>query len=373
MHQTTPKCNVKPCSNNDVPPSSVVRACLGPSLAQVFFNYTHHDTIKLLDVLTPSKTSKACFSIPSDHHLPKTKFMPSTDYQIVKAFVHQNILALLGRVKKEIKENLKDKIERQSREKFYMYQAKKRQEAELHVQQLHEKYENYIETVRRELQKQLEGEWSKAAAECAKNIQKAVVQERINVTNEVTRKMRAEMTHVVLSLYKEFEKLFCAKRDNIIADFNQIMREQHVKLKKEMLDFKEKMSRDLHIQRHQFEIQNAADLIYILCVERLRSNKEKHIMHEYFQVTKLFEFRLLHEKKYFIGNYALIQQQINEFYELMVRLKDIITILKKEIVDCHMEKKLLGEELCKVTKHFQKFINFVFHAIPGQADYLLPL
>lgn len=90
--QTTPKCNVKPCSNNDVPPSSVVRACLGPSLAQVFFNYTHHDTIKLLDVLTPSKTSKACFSIPSDHHLPKTKFMPSTDYQIVKAFVHQNIL-----------------------------------------------------------------------------------------------------------------------------------------------------------------------------------------------------------------------------------------------------------------------------------------
>lgn len=90
--QTAPKCNVKPCSNNDVPPSSVVRACLGPSLAQVFFNYTHHDTIKLLDVLTPSKTSKACFPIPSDHHLPKTKFMPSTDYQIVKAFVHQNIL-----------------------------------------------------------------------------------------------------------------------------------------------------------------------------------------------------------------------------------------------------------------------------------------
>lgn len=146
-----------------------------------------------------------------------------------------------------------------------------------------------------------------------------------------------------------------------------------MKLKKEMLDFKEKMSRDLHIQRHQFEIQNAADLIYILCVERLRSNKEKHIMHEYFQVTKLFEFRLLYEKKYFIGNYALIQQQINEFYELMVRLKDIITIMKKEIVDCHMEKKLLGEELCKVTKHFQKFINFVFHAIPGQANYVLPL
>lgn len=69
-----------------------------------------------------------------------------------------------------------------------------------------------------------QAEWTKAAAECAKSTQKAVVQERINVTNEMMRKMRAEMTHVVQSLYKDFEELFCAKRDNIIADFNQIMR-----------------------------------------------------------------------------------------------------------------------------------------------------
>lgn len=64
--------------------------------------------------------------------------------------------ALLERVKKDIEESLRDKIERQSREKFYLYQAKKRREAELHAQQLHEKYENYIETVQHELQKQLE-------------------------------------------------------------------------------------------------------------------------------------------------------------------------------------------------------------------------
>lgn len=194
-----------------------------------------------------------------------------------------------------------------------------------------------------------QAEWSKAAAECAKNTQKAVVQERINVTNEMMRKMRAEMTHVVQSLYKDFEELFCAKRDNIIADFNQIMREKHVKLKKEMQEFKEKVNRDLYIQRRQFEMQNAADLINVLCLERLRNNREKHIMHKYFQ------------------------QQINEFYELMVRLKDVIIAMRKEITDCHIEKKLLNEEFCEVAKHFQKFIDFVFRAMPRQADYLLPL
>lgn len=47
--------------------------------------------------------------------------------------------------------------------------------------------------------------------------------------------------------------------------------------------------------------------------------------------------------------------------------------MRKEIVECHVEKKLLEEQLYEITKHFQKFIDFVFHAVPGQAEYLLPL
>ncbi|XP_076762099.1 uncharacterized protein LOC143430022 [Xylocopa sonorina] len=353
MHQTRRKCNAKLCAGNPVPPASVVRACLGPSLAQVFFEYTHQDTIGLLDVLTPAKKSRTCWSISSDEHVLEKKVAPPTDHQVVKAFVHQNILeigeTLLEGVKREIEESLRDKVERQSREKFYMYQAKKRREAELDVQQLHERYKSYVETVRGKIQKQLEIEWSKAATECAKNTQKAVAQERMNVIHEMMRKMRAEMTYVVQELYKEFEEMFASRRDVIIADFNQIMRQKHVKLRKEMQEFEEKVSRELCIQRRQFEMRNAADVMYVLCMERLRSNNEMHIMHKYFQ------------------------QQIDEIHKLIGRLKDVATVMRKEIVDCHVEKKLLAEQLCSVTKHFQKFIDFVFCAIPGQADYLLPL
>ncbi|CAL7938684.1 unnamed protein product [Xylocopa violacea] len=353
MHQTRPKCNAKLCSNNAVPPASVVRACLGPSLARVFFEYAHRDTIELLDVLTPAKKSKACWSISSDEHVLEGKVAPPTDHQVVKAFVHQNILdigeTLLEGVKKEIEESLRDKVERESREKFYMYQAKKRREAELDVQQLHVKYKSYVETVRKKIQKQLEIEWSEAAAECAKNTQKAVAQERMNVVHEMMRKMRAEMTYVVQELYKEFEEMFVCRRDVIIADFNQIMRQKHVKLEKEKQEFQEKVSRELCIQRRQFEMRNAADVMHVLCVERLRSNNEMHIMHKYFQ------------------------QQIDEIHKLICRLKDVVTVMRKKIVDCHIEKKLLAEQLCSVTKHFQKFIDFIFCAVPGQADYLLPL
>lgn len=98
--QTSVKCNVKLCSNNDVPPSSVIHTCLGPSLAQVFFDYTHHDTLKLLDVLITPKTSKPCFSIPSEDQLVKNEYMPPTDHQVIKAFVHQNILSNIIIIKK---------------------------------------------------------------------------------------------------------------------------------------------------------------------------------------------------------------------------------------------------------------------------------
>ncbi|XP_017790389.1 PREDICTED: uncharacterized protein C6orf163 homolog [Habropoda laboriosa] len=353
MHKTSPKCNIKLCSNNAVPPSSVVHACLGPSLAQIFFDYAHHDTIKLLDLLTSSKRSKACFSDTSYDHLRESTFLPPTDNQITKAFVHQNILeigeTILQRVKKQIEESLREKIERQSREKFYMYQAKKRREIELITQQMHEKYEEYIDVVREELEKQLEIEWSIVAAECAKNTQKAVVQERIKVVNEMMGKMRAEMTYVVQSLYKEFEESFCAQRDTIIADFNQIMRSKHVQLKKEMQEFEEKVSRELHVQKRQFEMQNTTDIIYVLCLERQRSNREKHTLHKYFQ------------------------QQIKGFHDLIVRLDHVIAAIREEIVNCHAEKKLLEEQLSNVTKHFQKFIDFTFNAMPGQAEFLLPL
>lgn len=60
-------------------------------MAQVFFDYTHHDTLKLLDVLITSKTSKPCFSIPPENQMTKND-IPPTDHQIIKAFVHQNIL-----------------------------------------------------------------------------------------------------------------------------------------------------------------------------------------------------------------------------------------------------------------------------------------
>ncbi|XP_043251054.1 uncharacterized protein LOC122396583 [Colletes gigas] len=352
MNKKSSTCNVKLCSSNDLPTSSEVRVCLGPSLAEIFFEYSHDDTKKLLDLITPQTTLKSCFTIPADDHL-QDDVSPLTDDEVIKANAHTNILKIGGELlecfQKQVQKELREKIEKQSQVKFYMYQAKKRREAEIKAQVLHEKYKDYMKTVQHQLQEQLDIEWANAATECTKNIQKSVVQERINVTRDMMEKMRTEVAYVVQSLYQEFEESFRAQRENIIADFNGIMRETHVKLNAEKKEFETKVGRELYTQKNQLRMQNTVNIIHVLCLERIRFCREKHTIHKYFQ------------------------KQIAGLHELIARLNNVITAMREEIIECHVEKKSLEEQICDVTRQFQKFINFVFNAVPGQAEYLLPL
>ncbi|XP_076624626.1 uncharacterized protein LOC143343532 [Colletes latitarsis] len=352
MNQKSSTCNVKLCSSNDVPTSSEVRVCLGPSLAEIFFEYSHDDTKKLLDLITPQTTLKPCFTIPVDDHL-QDDILPLTNDEVIKANAHTNILKIGGKLlecfQEQVQKELREKIEKQSQVKFYMYQAKKRREAELKALELHAKYKDYMKTVQHELQEQLDIEWANAATECTKNIQKSVVQERMNVTHDMMQKMRTEVSYVVQSLYQEFEESFRAQRENIIADFNGIMRETHIKLNAEKKEFETKVGRELHTQKNQLQMQNTVNIIHVLCLERIRFYREKHTIHKYFQ------------------------KQITGLHELISRLNNVITVTREEIINCHVEKKLLEEQICDVTRQFQKFINFMFNAVPGQAEYLLPL
>lgn len=63
-----------------------------------------------------------------------------------------------------------------------------------------------------------------AAKKSTKEIQKAVVRERMEVTLTMMTKMREEIGHVVVSLNDEFEQSIRAQRDSMVADFNAIMR-----------------------------------------------------------------------------------------------------------------------------------------------------
>lgn len=65
---------------------------------------------------------------------------------------------------------------------------------------------------------------TEAFKNCTKSMQKAVIRERIEVTRMMLKKLRDEIGHVVISLYENFEYSLNAQRENIISDFNEIVR-----------------------------------------------------------------------------------------------------------------------------------------------------
>lgn len=42
---------------------------------------------------------------------------------------------------------------------------------------------------------------------------------------------------------------------------------------------------ELLSQRHELEIRNATDIIYVLCMERLRNSSQVHAIHKEFEVS----------------------------------------------------------------------------------------
>lgn len=119
-----------------------------------------------------------------------------------------------------------------------------------------------------------------------KELQKAVVKARIDTTHDVLRKIRPQVNWVVTSLCNEFEQIRRAEREKTIADFNKIIRKQHLELDARIREIEREKIEELHIQRRELYVQNAMNIIFTFCMERLRSNSQLQTMHKHFECIK---------------------------------------------------------------------------------------
>lgn len=65
---------------------------------------------------------------------------------------------------------------------------------------------------------------AEAFEKCNKSMQKAVVRERIEVTRSMLQKLRKEISYVIDSVHQNFEENVRVQKENMIADFNEIVR-----------------------------------------------------------------------------------------------------------------------------------------------------
>nr|XP_050861112.1 uncharacterized protein C6orf163 homolog [Vespula vulgaris] len=336
----------------EIPTQTEVGLHLGLPLAKTLFAYDHQESKKLLGLIPPLKHVSGDFWISPCAQISKKVLSLPQNNNIIKECTHLGILALgqdlLNKWKAEIETNMRKECRKQLLDQKYLCEAEKRQAIKINTQKVHMMWQKYINTIECNMQKELQTELAKVILKCNKEIQKAVVQQRIDMTQHMLSKIRNEMSYMVADLHEEFEQTRRSHIENIIADFNEILRKEHIKNNKKIEKLRKEKTESLYVQKIRLETKNMANIIYMLCLERLHSNLEK-------------------------------QQIQNHFQDKLCNLQNIILDLKKilntteEIAERYQnDNELLKEKFDKINQEFHKFVTFVFNSVPKQAEFALP-
>ncbi|XP_018348396.1 PREDICTED: uncharacterized protein LOC108752216 [Trachymyrmex septentrionalis] len=348
-------CKLECGARDESPTRSEIQGCLGTTLAQVLFDYSHQEAVKLLDSV-PTKLSQQLCCASQDSQLNAME-MWMEKQKILKSCLHSDILALgeveLKKFQAEIEAITQKKLRHEFTEECHTFEAEKRFVIRRNADEIHTKYEEYFKAAQQELKEKLQVELMNIEAKCNKELQKAIIKTQMDTTHDVLRKIRPQMNWVVTSLYNELEQTRRAQKEKMIVDFDNIMREQHlnarIKLDTRIKEIESKKMEEIRAQRHKLEIQNVINVIYTLFMERLRSSLQLQAINKYFD------------------------EKIKSLHEFIAKQEETINTMSEKITKYHNKNKMLKTKIDALTKEFQKFINFAFNTLPEHADFLLPL
>ncbi|XP_047363668.1 uncharacterized protein C6orf163 homolog [Vespa velutina] len=335
-----------------IPTQTEVGLHLGLLLAKTLFAYDHQETKKLLGLIPPLKQVSGDLWISPCAQISKKVLSLPENNNIIKECTHLGILALgqdlLNKFKAEIKANIKKEFKKQLIDQKYLCEAEKRQAIKINTEEIHMMWQKYINTIECDMQKELQIELAKVIIKCNKEIQKAVVQQRINMTQHMLRKIRNEMSYMVADLYEEFEQTRRSHIENIIADVNEILRKEHMKNNRKIEKLKKEKMESLYVQKVKLETKNIANVMYMLCLERLHSNLEKQKIQNNFQ------------------------NKFSNLENIILDLKKMLNTAEETVERYQSNNKLLKEKFDKINQEFHKFVTFVFDTVPKQAEFVLP-
>ncbi|XP_043487500.1 uncharacterized protein LOC122514630 [Polistes fuscatus] len=336
----------------EIPTQTEVNLRLGLPLAETLFVYDHDEIKKLLGLSPPLKSISGDLWISPSAQMNKKVLSLPENNNIIKECSHLGILALgkdlLNKLKIEIESNVKKDFENQLIDQKYLYEAEKRHAIKMNTKEIHTIWQKYLNTIEYDMRKVLQIELAKVIFKCNKEIQKAVIQQRIDMTQHMLSKIRKEMSYMVDDLYKEFEQTRRLHIENIIADVNEILRKERIKNNKKIEKLKKEKTESLHAQKAKLETKNVANIMYLLCLEKLRSNLEKQKIQNHFEVHRTDTYLILLAKK-------------------------MLSTAEETIETYQNDNKLLKNKFDNINQEFHKFVAFVFNTVPKQAEFVLPL
>ncbi|CAG5093760.1 Protein of unknown function [Cotesia congregata] len=339
-------------AKNETPKQSEIKNYIGPILTTTLFDFSPPDIQKLLGV-TPllEGPPENLWTSPSD----KIILRPVTNHNIIKALTHDGILKLGEQVKRnyeaDVNKKVNDNLSREINEIRSMFEAEKRHAINLSINETRNVYESKIDLLTKEHESKLQSALAEVVEKSNKKLQKAVVAERVSVTHQMLKKLRDEIGYMVIKLYDEFERKSRVDRENMIADFNKTIRNERNKNNDILNAFEKEKNLEMNIQR--LEIENKYINLLINSVRAERSHSETRM-----------SFRQQN-----------FQEKMQALYKLLVKTLYIIKVLNKKLSQptARIHEPTWRDKLQEIINKFKKIINFVFHAIPGHAEFLLSL
>ncbi|XP_015186186.1 PREDICTED: uncharacterized protein LOC107071581 [Polistes dominula] len=168
------------------------------------------------------------------------------------------------------------------------------------------------------------------------------------MTQHMMNKVRKEMSYMVDDLYNEFEQTRRLHIENIIADVNEILRKERMKNNQKIEKLKKEKTESLHTQKAKLQMKNLTNVMYLLCLEKLRCNLEKQ------------EIQNHYEKK------------LCNMQNLTTNLKKMLNRAEETIETYQNDNKLLKDKYDNINEEFHKFVTFVFNSLPKQTEFVLP-
>ncbi|KAL0132595.1 hypothetical protein PUN28_000390 [Cardiocondyla obscurior] len=347
MSCTTHKSRKVRCvTRHEISTRSESQRSLGASLKQFHFQYSPV-VIKLPDPIRKLSQQSCCTSRGGQFKADALSTW-AKNQENLRSRLHSNILALgddgLKNFQREVEAATQKKLRNEFAKEYRMFEAEKKFAVKRNADEIHAKYEEYFKLAQRELKDKLQVELANANRKCNEKLQKAIVRTRMDTTCNVLEVIRPQMNTIVTSLYDELDETCRAQKESMIADFNMIMRKQHLELDARIKEIERKRIEESCILRHELEIRNAMNIIYKFFIEKLRSNSQ--LKHKHYE------------------------KEIKFLGEIIAEQKESMNAVKKKIIKYSNKNKMLQEKVDALAKEFQKVLNFAFNAFPEHADFL---
>lgn len=204
-----------------------------------------------------------------------------------------------------------------------------------------------MENLKSEFEEILREELAKLEAEMIEQQNRLLEEQAAALEKEWRAKLAYAVATTVKTLTEQFLEDLRKQSETLVLRYEALIKKTQLKCKFTLESERARYKDVLKQLKHYLECKNVANMMYILCMERRKCEKERETLQT---------------------NY---QKEVQELHDQVIERDVEIRKLKEEAEKREKHLQVREECVVEILRQFQKFINFALRSSPTQAEFLL--